>query len=44
MARRKATIVELWDRTMAINLRSQMLMCKHAIPEMVVRGHGGPRR
>jgi NAD(P)-dependent dehydrogenase (short-subunit alcohol dehydrogenase family) len=27
--------VEVWERTMAVNLRSQMLTCKHAIPEMV---------
>ena len=31
---------EVWDRTMAVNLRSQMLMCKHAIPEMVRAGGG----
>ncbi len=29
--------LEVWERTMAVNLRSQMLMCKHAIPEMVAR-------
>ena len=27
--------LDVWDRTMAVNLRSQMLMCKHAVPEMV---------
>ena len=27
--------LEVWERTMAVNLRSQMLMCKHVIPEMV---------
>ncbi len=32
--------VEVWERTMAVNLRSQMLMCKHAIPEMVRQGGG----
>jgi NAD(P)-dependent dehydrogenase (short-subunit alcohol dehydrogenase family) len=32
--------VEVWERTMAVNLRSQMLMCKHAVPVMV-RGGGG---
>jgi NAD(P)-dependent dehydrogenase (short-subunit alcohol dehydrogenase family) len=32
--------LEVWERTMAINLRSQMLMCKHAIPEMVRDGGG----
>jgi NAD(P)-dependent dehydrogenase (short-subunit alcohol dehydrogenase family) len=30
----------VWERTMAVNLRSQMLTCKHAVPEMV-RGGGG---
>ena len=32
--------LEVWERTIAVNLSSQMLMCKHAIPEMV-RGGGG---
>jgi NAD(P)-dependent dehydrogenase (short-subunit alcohol dehydrogenase family) len=32
--------VEVWERTMVVNLRSQMLMCKHAIPEMVRHGGG----
>lgn len=32
--------VELWDETMAINLRGPMLVCKHAIPVMVRRGGG----
>ncbi len=32
--------VEVWERTMSVNLRSQMLMSKHAIPEMV-KGGGG---
>jgi NAD(P)-dependent dehydrogenase (short-subunit alcohol dehydrogenase family) len=32
--------LEVWERTMAVNLRSQMLTCKHAIPEMVRNGGG----
>jgi NAD(P)-dependent dehydrogenase (short-subunit alcohol dehydrogenase family) len=32
--------VEVWERTLAVNLRSQMLMCKHVIPEMVRVGGG----
>jgi NAD(P)-dependent dehydrogenase (short-subunit alcohol dehydrogenase family) len=32
--------VEVWERTLAVNLRSQMLTCKHAVPTMV-RGGGG---
>ena len=32
--------LDVWERTMAVNLRSQMLTCKHAMPEMV-RGGGG---
>ncbi len=32
--------LEVWERTMAVNLRSQMLMCKHAVPEMVRAGGG----
>jgi NAD(P)-dependent dehydrogenase (short-subunit alcohol dehydrogenase family) len=32
--------LEVWERTMAVNLRSQMLMCKHAVPEMVRDGGG----
>ena len=32
--------LEVWEKTMAVNLRSQMLMCKHAIPEMVRDGGG----
>jgi NAD(P)-dependent dehydrogenase (short-subunit alcohol dehydrogenase family) len=32
--------LEVWERTIAVNLSSQMLTCKHAIPEMV-RGGGG---
>lgn len=32
--------LDVWDRAMAVNLRSQMLTCKHAIPEMVRTGGG----
>jgi NAD(P)-dependent dehydrogenase (short-subunit alcohol dehydrogenase family) len=32
--------VEVWDAMMAVNLRSQMLTCKHVIPHMVERGGG----
>jgi NAD(P)-dependent dehydrogenase (short-subunit alcohol dehydrogenase family) len=32
--------LEVWERTIAVNLSSQMLMCKHAIPEMVGGGGG----
>ncbi|HEY6472626.1 MAG TPA: SDR family oxidoreductase [Acidimicrobiales bacterium] len=32
--------VEVWERTLAVNLRSHMLMCKHAVPIMVERGGG----
>jgi len=32
--------IEVWDRTIAVNLGSQMLMCKHAIPAMVATGGG----
>jgi NAD(P)-dependent dehydrogenase (short-subunit alcohol dehydrogenase family) len=32
--------LEVWERTMAVNLRSQMLTCKYAVPEMT-RGGGG---
>ena len=32
--------IEVWDQMMAVNLRSQMLTCKHAIPSMVARGGG----
>jgi NAD(P)-dependent dehydrogenase (short-subunit alcohol dehydrogenase family) len=32
--------VDVWERTMAVNLRSQMLMCKHAVPAMVRAGGG----
>jgi NAD(P)-dependent dehydrogenase (short-subunit alcohol dehydrogenase family) len=32
--------LEVWERTLAVNLRSQMLMCKHAVPIMVDQGGG----
>jgi NAD(P)-dependent dehydrogenase (short-subunit alcohol dehydrogenase family) len=32
--------VELWDRTMAVNLRGYMLGTKHAVPHMLRRGGG----
>jgi NAD(P)-dependent dehydrogenase (short-subunit alcohol dehydrogenase family) len=32
--------VELWDRTMAINLRGPMLCAKHVIPYMLAQGGG----
>ncbi len=32
--------LDVWERAMAVNLRSQMLTCKHAIPEMVRHGGG----
>jgi NAD(P)-dependent dehydrogenase (short-subunit alcohol dehydrogenase family) len=32
--------LDVWEQTMAVNLRSQMLTCKHAIPEMVRDGGG----
>ncbi len=32
--------LDVWERAMAVNLRSQMLMCKHVIPEMVRHGGG----
>lgn len=31
---------DVWDATMALNLRAPMLCCKHAIPEMLKRGAG----
>jgi NAD(P)-dependent dehydrogenase (short-subunit alcohol dehydrogenase family) len=30
--------VEVWDRTLDVNLRSQMLMSKHVVPHMMNRG------
>ena len=32
--------IEVWDRTMAVNLRGPMLGCKHAIPIMIADGGG----
>ncbi len=32
--------LDVWERAMAVNLRSQMLMCKHVLPEMVRDGGG----
>ncbi len=32
--------VDVWDRTMAINARSVMIGCKHAIPRMLETGGG----
>jgi NAD(P)-dependent dehydrogenase (short-subunit alcohol dehydrogenase family) len=32
--------LEVWDRTISVNLSSQMLTCKHTIPEMVKDGGG----
>jgi NAD(P)-dependent dehydrogenase (short-subunit alcohol dehydrogenase family) len=33
--------VDVWDRTLAVNLRGAMLGCKHAIPRMRDAGRGG---
>jgi NAD(P)-dependent dehydrogenase (short-subunit alcohol dehydrogenase family) len=32
--------VELWDRTMAVNLRGPMLMCRAVLPGMIAAGRG----
>lgn len=32
--------VETWDRSMAVNARGAMLVCKHAVPHMIERGGG----
>jgi NAD(P)-dependent dehydrogenase (short-subunit alcohol dehydrogenase family) len=32
--------LDVWERTLAVNLRSQMLMCKHAVPIMADQGGG----
>ena len=32
--------LEVWERSMSVNLCSQMLMCKHVVPEMVTCGGG----
>lgn len=31
---------EVWDRTMAVNLRGSMLCCKHVVPHMLAAGGG----
>jgi len=40
----RSTIVDLpeaeWDRTMAVNVKSLYLMCRHAVPVMVRQGGG----
>lgn len=33
--------IDVWDQSMAVDLRSQMLTCKHAIPRMVESDGGG---
>ena len=32
--------IDHWDETLRINVRGQMLGCKHAIPHMIQRGGG----
>jgi NAD(P)-dependent dehydrogenase (short-subunit alcohol dehydrogenase family) len=32
--------VDIWDRTMAVNVRGHMLGCKYAVPRMIERGGG----
>ncbi len=32
--------VDVWDRTMAVDLRGAMLGCKHAVPRMIASGGG----
>jgi NAD(P)-dependent dehydrogenase (short-subunit alcohol dehydrogenase family) len=32
--------LDVWEQTLAVNLRSQMLTCKHAIPHMAREGGG----
>lgn len=34
------TPIELWDITMAVNVRGYMLACRYAIPHMIARGGG----
>jgi NAD(P)-dependent dehydrogenase (short-subunit alcohol dehydrogenase family) len=36
----EGTTEESWNRTLAVNLTSMFLMCKHAIPVMVAQGGG----
>jgi NAD(P)-dependent dehydrogenase (short-subunit alcohol dehydrogenase family) len=31
---------DVWDAAFAVNLRAQMLMCKHALPHMIAKGRG----
>lgn len=33
--------IEVWERTLSVNLRSQMLTCKYAIPAMLEGDRGG---
>jgi NAD(P)-dependent dehydrogenase (short-subunit alcohol dehydrogenase family) len=44
MVRRDSDVVdmdlEVWDRTIAVNLRGHMLVTRHAIPELLRRGGG----
>ena len=35
-----AMSVDLWDKIMSVNARGAMLMCKHAIPQMLAGGGG----
>jgi NAD(P)-dependent dehydrogenase (short-subunit alcohol dehydrogenase family) len=32
---------EVWDRTLAVNVRGPMLLCRHVVPGMIERGRGG---
>ncbi|MFF3663818.1 SDR family NAD(P)-dependent oxidoreductase [Streptomyces olivochromogenes] len=32
--------LEIWDRTVAVNLRGHMLVTRHAVPELLARGGG----
>ncbi len=32
---------EMWDRVMSVNVKSMVLMSKHAVPAMKAAGHGG---
>ena len=44
MVRRDSDVVdidlEVWDRTIAVNLRGHMLVTRHAVPEILKRGGG----
>lgn len=35
-----ATSLELWDETMAINVRGYLIACRHALPHMIAAGSG----